>query len=108
MRYLPVEKKKIPYTSRFRLAEETFDFTFRYNSRFDFFTVDLYKRDQPLVLGEKIVYGLPLFWSYVLEALPKVYILPFDVKQEETTVHHANLMESVFLYVVKEEDLGAV
>lgn len=108
MKIIPIQKDLVPYSFHIRLAGETFEFKVRYNDSFDFFTIDLHKNGRVLISGEKVVYGAYLFSSFVLEDIPRVYIMPYDMRNEEEEVTYANLMESVFLYVVEEAELNAV
>jgi hypothetical protein len=75
---IEIDKEAIPYQFDMDLAGEIYSFEINYNERFDFFTVDLSKNDVPLIYGEKIVYGKPLFSSYESADLPKMVILPID------------------------------
>ena len=81
MEYIDIEKNSIPYTFEIVLAGETFQFTVNYNSFGDFFTVDLYKNNELVRMGEKIVYGLPLFENYeYLGAESSYYALRYNRK----------------------------
>jgi hypothetical protein len=75
---IEIDKEAIPYQFDIELAGEVFTMEIHYNTRFDFFTVTLYKDDELIVAGEKIVYGNPLFSSIIDERLPKVPIIPID------------------------------
>ena len=70
-----------------------------YNSYGDFFTVDLYKNSNLVRMGEKVVYGLPLFDNYLYLDIPKVVILPYDTTGNAIRISYENLNEDVFLYV---------
>ena len=100
MIYLPIDKDLIPYQFSADIAEEEFLFEVNYNERFDFFTIDLYKDDNPIVLGEKIVYGRALFANYPNEEnLPQYPITPFDEAGQETRAGWDNFGTSVFLFI---------
>lgn len=103
--YIPVDKQAIPYEVTVKIADETFTFRFDYNRESDFFTVDLRRGEEVLVIADKIVYGHPLFSSYADDRFPKMAIFPGDLSGQAGEVNFANLMESVFLYVVSEADL---
>lgn len=75
---IEIDKEAIPYRVEYELAGGIYIFIFKYNERFDFFTVDLYQEDELIVAGSKIVYGQPLFSSLTDKRLPKVDIFPID------------------------------
>ncbi|GAK01514.1 hypothetical protein [Geomicrobium sp. JCM 19055] len=58
---LPIDVERVPYRFNVELAEELFDFEVHYNGAGDYFTVDLRKNGEDVVIGEKITYGVPLF-----------------------------------------------
>lgn len=102
MRYIDIDKNLIPYEFEMTLANELFRFRVNYNEEFDYFTIDLFKDDIPLIYGEKIVYGRPLFLS-CLEG-PKIDIVPYDVTGRIERITYENLNEEVFLFLVGDED----
>lgn len=104
MNYIPISKNLIPYSFDIKLGGETFTLAINYNATTDFFTVDLTKGDEILAVGEKIVYGRPLFSSYVDERFPNVAIIPYDLSEQETAVGWRQLQESVFLFIITQED----
>jgi len=83
LNYLSIDKEAIPYRFDMRLVGVTFTFEIHYNSEYDFFTVDLYRGEELLVAGEKLVYGRPLFNVYVNARLPDVIIVPFDLSGQQ-------------------------
>ncbi|MFD1206632.1 phage baseplate plug protein [Sporosarcina contaminans] len=103
MNYIDIEKDEIPYSFEIDLGEEEFTIEMHYNGRFDFFTVDLYKNDKPLVYGEKLILDRPLFDGLVNIELPKVTIIPKDRSSMEKRITYANLNETVYLYVFDPE-----
>lgn len=100
MRYIDIEKRKIPYEFELNLKGETFQFEVFYNTVGDFFTVNLYKNHKLIKYGEKIVYQVPLFSSVRHLDIPKVVILPDDTTKEAIRANYNNLNEDVFLYVL--------
>jgi hypothetical protein len=96
---LPIEKELIPYKFEIELVNELFTFEVHYNKRFDYFTIDISKNEQPLVYGEKLILNRPLFDGLVNIELPKVNIVPRDRAEIETRITYDNLSETVFLYV---------
>lgn len=100
MLYIPIDKEAIPYQFDIEIAGESFTFDLRYNERFDFFTVDLYKDGELVVYGEKVVYGRALFSTYPDDSkIPKYPIVPLDEAGKEDKVTYANLGETVFLFI---------
>ncbi|MFC2948529.1 phage baseplate plug family protein [Virgibacillus sediminis] len=97
--YVPVEKENIPYRFDIALPIEIFTFEVKYNETHDFFTIDLFKGDETLVLGEKIVYGMPLFDDVYDHRFPAPTIIPWDESGNEQEVTYDNLGETVFLVV---------
>ena len=100
MKYIDIEKSKIPYSFEVVLANETFQFEVFYNGEGDFFTVNLYKNHELVVLGEKIVYGVDLFEDLKHLAEAKVTIRPFDTTGLASRITYENMNEDVFLYVL--------
>ena len=100
MRYIDIEKEKIPYRFEVVLAGETFQFEVFYNVVGDFFSINLYKNHELVALGEKIVYGVDLFDNLKHLPVPKVTIRPFDTTGKANKITYENLNEDVFLYVL--------
>ena len=48
MKYININKSMIPYEFELNLDNETFQFELFYNTKGDFFTINLYKSDIPL------------------------------------------------------------
>lgn len=102
MKYLDIDKSLVPYEFEILLAGELFKFRVNYNEEFDYFTIDLFKDDKPVIYGEKLVYGRPLFVSCLEK--PKIDILPYDVTGRIERITYENLNEEVFLFLVGDED----
>ncbi len=103
---IKIEKDKIPYSFDMQLGGYTFSFEVHYNTQHDYFTVDLYYLGRLVVIGEKLVYGKPLFSSLPHLPTPPVVIVPLDLTGKETRVTYENLGERVLLYVIGDEDNG--
>lgn len=100
MIYIDIDKTAIPYQFNLSIAGDEFTFSVDYNQRFDFFTMDLYKGDQLITLGERITYGRALFSTYPDDDnLPAYPIIPFDEAGKEERVGWDNLGVSVFLFI---------
>lgn len=100
MKYIDIEKEKIPYRFEIVLNNETFQFEVFYNTVGDFFTVDLYKNHQLILYGEKITLDVPLFNDYAHLEIPKVIVKPSDTTRQALRITYDNLNEDVFLYVL--------
>lgn len=104
MDYMEIEKDQVPYRFDMSIADEAFTFEIQYNSEFDFFTVDLEKDGEVLVVGEQIVYGMQLFYDVIDERFPKVPIIPYDSAENVSVVNYETLGVDVFLYLYETED----
>lgn len=104
MKYIDIDKSLIPYRFDIKLYGETYTFEINYNEIYDFFTINLYKNEIPIVFGEKIVYGKPLFNSYNHLEISKISILPFDLSQNTDRVTYENFNEQVYLYLVEGDE----
>ena len=102
--YIDIDKTEIPYSYDIELANELFEFEINYNASFDFFTVDLFKNDVALVIGEKLILNQPLFKNRVHNDLPKVKIIPKDRADVATRITYDNFNETVFLYIVESSE----
>ena len=100
MEYIGIDKNSIPYKFDIRLGGVTYTLRVLYNSLRDFFTVDLYKDNTPIVLGEKLVLNKPLFISSKYRDTPAVDIIPFDLTGEAERITFSNFNESVYLYIL--------
>lgn len=100
--YIEIEKTLVPYSFEVELAAEIFELTVNYNSLGDYFTVDLNKDGAALVMGEKIVYGEPLFKEIYDARFPAPSIIALDESGKETRVGWDNLNETVFLVIDNE------
>lgn len=99
--YIEINKALIPYSFDISLADEIFTIEVKYNRIGDFFTLALYKNDELICAGEKIVYGVPL-WQNVFQQgkYPALDIIPkAENKEDVTAVTHANLNDTVFLFI---------
>ena len=100
--YIEIEKELIPYRFEIELGVELFEMEINYNLVHDFFTVNLYKDDEVLVLGEKVTYGVPVFEEVYDSRFPGPTIIPIDESGIEQRVTYENLNETVFLKLVND------
>lgn len=102
--YIEIEKELIPYQFEIELEEEIFTFDIRYNETYDFFTIDLYKDEELLCAGEKLVYGVPLWQDITTNDFPGPTIIPLDPSGKETRITWDNLNKTVFLILDNQGD----
>lgn len=100
MNYISIDKDLIPYKFEITLENTTYTFEVYYNAVNDFFTIDLSKNNEILVLGEKLIYAKPLFLTSRHKDIPKINIIPYDISETAKRITFDNLNESVFLYLV--------
>lgn len=95
---LIVDTSDMPNYVILPIGTENFTIEFYYRERFDNLYFNLYDSDDsPLITGEKIVYGVPL-WNINDANLPSERIVPLDETGAESTVSIDNFQTSVFLY----------
>lgn len=71
-----------------------------YNDVGDFYTVDLFDvNDNPVILGEKLVYGKRLWSDYTNPDLPIVDLVPLDESGRTTVCNKETFGKTVFLYI---------
>ncbi|MGN7359454.1 phage baseplate plug family protein [Paenibacillus sp. SAF-054] len=102
--FIEIEKDLIPYRFDISLADEMFTFEVHYNEEFDFFTVNLERNGEILAVGEKLIYGMPLFYDVQDNRFPKVPIVPLDESEQQSDVNWQTLNESVFLFVIEGDE----
>ncbi|QBO37285.1 hypothetical protein EQG49_12850 [Periweissella cryptocerci] len=98
--YIPIDKDNLPERFEFDFGEETFIFEFKFNERMGYFTASVFDEDEDaIVVGEKLIYGEPLWNDLNNELLPIVSIVPFDESGNETEITFDNFGETVFLFI---------
>ena len=98
---VPIDPEAVPYRFDIDIDGDGQLYTLEahYNSRFDYYTLDLYRDGEPVVYGAKLTYGEPVFGGLVDERLPKSPLVPRDVAGVESTVSSKNLGKTVFLFI---------
>ncbi|MCJ8015222.1 hypothetical protein MUG84_26495 [Paenibacillus sp. KQZ6P-2] len=102
--FIEIEKDLVPYRFDISLDDEMFTFEVHYNEDYDFFTVNLEKNGEVLAVGEKMIYGMPLFYDVQDNRFPKVPIVPYDESEQQSEVNWQTLNESVFLFVIEGDE----
>ncbi|MCQ4116623.1 hypothetical protein NOU10_04365 [Ligilactobacillus sp. MP3] len=71
-----------------------------YNDVGDFYTVDLFDvNNNPVILGEKLVYSKRLWSDYTNPDLPIVDLVPLDESGRTTVCNKETFGKTVFLYI---------
>ena len=82
IRFIDVDSDRVPCSLLVKLTDRTYRMTFAYNEAADFFTVSLEISNSggntPLVYGEVLRYGKPLFEAFNDEFGTKVRLYLFD------------------------------
>lgn len=92
------DTSSFPNSSDVTFGTEQFTLSLNYRPLTDTFYIDLYNsEDEPLILGEKLVYGMPL-WNINDADLPSTPLIVLDESGVESTVGYNNFQDSVFIY----------
>lgn len=98
---LPIYKDRIPYRFESVFNGILYMFEIHYNSEYDFFTVDLYKGDDVVVYGEKILLNQQLFKTLNDDSLPK--LMPVDTSGKTKRITYENFTSTVFIRVIDDD-----
>lgn len=100
---LPINPETgFPQRFQCRVGGVLLGFEVRYNSEGDFYTVDIFDReDDVIVYGKPIIYGSDLFDGIVDERLPDVAIIPADMAGAHESVDEGVLGTDVQLLIVE-------
>lgn len=95
----------LPQKFSITLSNRTYIVRIYYNRYNDSFYVDLWDENEvPLVMGEKLVYGMPLWGDINDQRLPVELIAPIDPEGIESDVTALNFPKQVKLSFIGEED----
>ncbi len=103
MQVFEIDKELTPVTFTTVLNEREYRFTLRYNTEGDYFTMTVSLDGEVLAVGEKLVYGWPLFGAYADDRFPPP-IVPLDRAGIAQEVTWETFGKNVLLYVG--EDIG--
>lgn len=71
-----------------------------YNETGDFYTADLYDiKGDPIVMGDKLVYGKRLWRNYVDSRIPSVDLVPLDESGKSSVCNKETFGKTVFLFI---------
>ncbi|WP_105965000.1 phage baseplate plug family protein [Apilactobacillus micheneri] len=80
------------------LSNKTYSMVFKYNSYADCYYCSLYDAyDVPLVMSEKLVYGMALFENITDPRLPLERLIPLDESNTQSEVNKETFGKTVFL-----------
>lgn len=104
VQYIDVESGRVPCSLLVKLVDRTYRLTFRYNEIAGSFTVDLELsgsgENTPLVFGEVLRYGKPLFEAFNDERYPLPVICPLCLTGDDVeTITYENFGSQVRLYL---------
>lgn len=96
--YLDFNFNDLPEVFDYTIDGNQYRFRLYYNDLDDSFHIDIWDQyDNPLVMGEKLVYGEPLWGSINDPRLPLVDLLPLDDDRQQSTVTALNFPSVVKL-----------
>lgn len=102
--YIDFDYTQVPIQFAIDLEGDTYILGVNYNKTGDCYTVDLWDGSgDVIILGEKLILGVPLFSQLVDERVPVTSIVPMDESGKETRVSQNNFGKTVFLYI---DDIG--
>ena len=104
IQYIDVDAMRVPCSFLIKLTDRTYRMTFAYNQVGGFYTVDLALsasgNNIPLVYGEVLRYGKPLFEAYNDERYPLPVICPLCLTGDQITeITQDNFGTKVKLYL---------
>lgn len=95
---IPIEKDLVPYSFLVELSNQLYKFEVNYNAIHDFFTVNLFLNNEPVLYGEKVMLNVPLFHTKLHLEVPRELIVPLSTDESETQVTFENFGDTVGLY----------
>lgn len=98
--YIPVDLDDLPEMFEFDFGVVPYNIGINYNASQDIYTIDLYDSDEnPIILGEPIIYGQQLWKNFVGENIPSETVVPMDESGVDDVVNKRTFGKSVFLYL---------
>ena len=105
--FIDIDRDRVPCSLLIKLIDRTYRMTFRYNEVGDFFTVDLETvsgggrtKFRPLVYGEVLRCGKPLFEAFNDERYPLPVLCPLCLTGDEIEeITYDNFGTQVRLYL---------
>ena len=103
MYILNINKELIPLRISINIDETPYDFMFNYNDMYDYFTVDLLRFDEPIIEGEKVLIGKPLFTT--IEPPFSTLYIPMDLSGKADRITFDNFGEDIFIFVFEASEI---
>lgn len=98
--YIDIKLSDIPCQFDYTFDDTDYTLDLYYNKLNDSYYINLYDENMvPIVMGEKLVYGQPLWNAITDPRLPLVNLVPFDEDNNETEVSKLNFTDSIQLYI---------
>lgn len=105
VKYLDIEKNLIPYKFSVVINNTIVKFLIRYNSVGEYFTADIYDKDDDIIAyAKKFILEVNLFDSINDDRLPAVEIIPFDPTDEYKKITYDNFMNAIKPYIFEVEE----
>lgn len=102
--YLKIDLTTKAQRFEIELGGRLYNMGINYNQLADSYTVDLFDESmEPIVLGERLVYGMRLWGNIDDSQLPLIDLIPFDESGLETDVTMGNVNKTVYLFI---DDVG--
>ncbi|MCD7137200.1 hypothetical protein LTY62_08080 [Limosilactobacillus balticus] len=95
-----IDVDNVPQVFSTSFGNSTVSIGINYNEAGDFYTVDLFDvQNNPIVTGEKLVYGKRLWRNYVDERIPAVDLVPLDESGKSNICNKETFGKTVFLFI---------
>ncbi len=101
--YMDIDKSNIPYRFQMDLKSKTLGFEIRYNTVFDYFTMNVFDKEwNVLASGKKLVIGVNVLSAIYDEAVPEgIEIIPYDLSATVDRITWENFTQSVKIYILE-------
>lgn len=100
-----IDPSAVPLTFEAEFGNDVVIIGINYNELGDFYSADLFDdQGEPIILGEKLIYGKPLWRRYAGSKLPAVDLLPLDESGRTKVCNKETFGQTVFLYIDTVED----
>ena len=95
-----IDVDNIPQVFSTNFGNEEVNIGINYNTTGDFYTVDLFDmQNNPIVTGEKLIYGKRLWRNYVDNRIPAVDLVPLDESGKSNICNRETFGKTVFLFI---------
>ncbi|WP_203642988.1 phage baseplate plug family protein [Levilactobacillus andaensis] len=102
---IDVDMSNLPQRFNMVIGGINYNFRLRHNDYNDGLYLDCWDEDfVPIVLGEKLEYGEPIFGSVNDPRLPLINWIPYSEDGSESTVTGGNLQKTVFIYAPEDDE----